>query len=350
MRLAKSAIGAATAVGLAVAGLVGVASGVQAKGTPDPTDPSSLFAQVTDPNVRMQLQTTARLDGKDTVFRIKGTVKSNVPGNAYAPKLPHGQTLFGFEGYNVRQWYRAPGTNDIYMLSREIVFYTDVKTGKVLDSWTNPLDGKTHKIVQVANDHVNQGHMRLVDGKLYNVFGTALSPVTYRAGLKVFGREIWQAHIPPLYSLKERYGIDDDFGLVNGTYAAWELFNTSVDTKAVKDWTGEEIRDDTMPVMIDWSRTGPTVPWMCISESKTDIHLLYNAQSWTLESFDDLEPWIKDLVNTKYPLYKAAPNEVDPTPNATTWTAFYESELKGKEKNGKDLTWKKWCATSTPAA
>ncbi len=351
MKRALPTAGIATAVGLSIALLLGGASGAQAVGTPDPADPTnptSLFEQVTDPNVLMQLQTTARLDGEDTVFRIKGTVMTNVAGNAYAPEIPHGKTLFGFDGYNIRQWYRAPGTQDIYMLSREIVFYTDLKTGQVLQSWTNPLDGRAHPIVQVANDHVNQGHMRLIDGKLFSVFGDQTFPYSYRAGLKQFGREIWQANIPPLYSLKDRYGIDDDFGLVDGTYAAWELFNTSVDTAAIKPWT-DEILHSSMPTMIDWSRVGPTVPWMCIAESTTNIHLLYNAQSWSLNSFNDLEPWIKELVSTSYPLYKTAPNEVDPTPNATTWTAFYHDQLEGKGPNGSNLKWADWCG-NTPAA
>ncbi len=311
---------------------------------PDPSDPSPLFAQITDGDLRMQLQTTARLDGGDTVFRISGTVMSNVPGNQYAPTFAHGQTLFGFEGYNIRRWYRVPGTNDIQMVSREIVFYTDLKTGEVLTSWVNPFDGKSHAVLPVANDHVNQTRLRMVDGKLFVVFGPQQFPYNYTPGQQFLGRESWTANIAPLYSLAERYGIDEDFGLVDGMYASWELFDTSVDREQVAPWRStSEIRHDAMPTAINWTRTGPTVPWMCIAENEKDVHLLYSARSWSMSSFDELEPWIKTLVTESYPLYRSAPTEVDPAPNATTWTAFYYDQLAGKGPGGTDLSWARWC-------
>jgi hypothetical protein len=36
-----------------------------------------------------------------------------------------------------------------------VAYYRDLKTGKILDKWENPLTGKTNDVIQVINDSVN---------------------------------------------------------------------------------------------------------------------------------------------------------------------------------------------------
>jgi hypothetical protein len=116
-----------------------------------PTDPGPVYATVTDQSGKLLLQTFGRPDGKDMVFRISGSVYANVEGNALAPGIRHGQKLFNIEGYNIRRLYRAPDTNQLYQLSREIVFYTDpVDPTRILTEWANPIDGKTYPVVPIT--------------------------------------------------------------------------------------------------------------------------------------------------------------------------------------------------------
>ncbi|WP_436775858.1 DUF1838 family protein [Yinghuangia sp. YIM S09857] len=326
----------------AVAALTATATvqgSAQAGSAPDPTDPGALFRTLDDPNARLFLQTLGRADGKDMVYRISGSVLNQVKGNAYGTALQHGTELFGFEGYNIRQLYRLPGTNDVYQLSREIVFYTDPVTGQRLTEWTNPLDGKTRPLPPVDNEHVN-GHYRIKDGKLFSVFGAAEVPMDKSVAPKrIHDQLVWTTDAPPLYSLEQRYQIPEDFGLVNDTYASWEMFDFLVDRDEAdrRDNRGQ-VPKGAMEVVNSWTRNGPYIPAMCIPETQSPGNLVYHARSWTLDSFDKLEPWLKDVVRREYPVYQQSPEAVDPAPNDTTWTTFYRQELAPK-----NLTWKQWC-------
>ncbi|MCF2531500.1 DUF1838 family protein [Yinghuangia soli] len=316
-----------------------VQGSAQAGAPQDPTDPGTLFKTLQDPNARLFLQTLGRADGQDMVYRISGSVLSQVRGNAYGPALPHGKVLFGFEGFNIRQLYRKPGTNDIYQLSREIVFYTDPATGQRLTEWTNPLDGKTRPLPPVDNEHVN-GHYRIKDGKLFSVFGGTEVPLTNATAPKqIHDQLVWTTDAPPLYSLQQRYQIPETFGLTNNLYASWEMFDFIVDRdEARRHDDRNHVPKGAMEVVNSWTRNGPYIPAMCIPEKDSPGNLVYHARSWTLDSFEKLDPWIKETVRAEYPIYQRSPDTVNPAPNDTTWTAFYAQELAPK-----GLTWKQWC-------
>ena len=58
------------------------------------------------------------------------------------------------DGFNVgRASKNADGSYQ--WLSREVAYYRDLKTGKILDKWENPLTGKINDVIQVINDPVN---------------------------------------------------------------------------------------------------------------------------------------------------------------------------------------------------
>ncbi|OPC79646.1 hypothetical protein B4N89_00615 [Embleya scabrispora] len=339
-RKPRSTVRAALAASVATLAVAATLSGsAQAHPAPAPTDPGSLFASLSDPNARLFLQTLGRPDGRDMVFRISGSVLDQVSGNAYGAALPHGAKLFGFEGYNIRRLYRQPGTDDVYQLSREIVFYTDPVTGKRLTEWTNPLDGRTRPLPPVNNEHVN-GHYRIKGGKLYSVLGTAEVPLDTAVVPKtIHDQLVWTTDAAPLYDLRTRYRIPETFGLVDNTYASWELFDFYVDRDEARARdNARQVPKGAMEVTNSWTRNGPYIPAMCIAETGSPGNLVYHARSWSLDSFDALEPWLKDIVRAEYPLYRHAPDAVDPAPNDTTWTSFYRQELAPK-----NVTWKQWC-------
>ncbi|MEU8798284.1 DUF1838 family protein [Spirillospora sp. NPDC048819] len=308
----------ATALALAVYAVPGAAS---ADPRFAPTDPGPLYTRITDQDTRISLQTLGRPDGKDMLYRISGSVYVNAPGDT-VPELRHGTKLFGIEGYNIRRLYREPGTDKLHLLTREIVFYTDPDDPtKILHQWQNPLNGRTYPVVPVNNDAVNQGPFTVTPGFRMPMSG------------KVHDNLVSTADIPPRYSIKNITG--DDFGLRDGMYASWEMFDFYVDGKEARR-RSQGLPKGAMEVTNSWTRTGPFVPWTCVAEKDTDAQLVYHARSWTLDSFKDLEPWLKKTISEDYPLYKTSPKA--PGPNETSWTSFFHKQLRNGE-----LTWSQWC-------
>ncbi|MFC4907236.1 DUF1838 family protein [Actinomadura gamaensis] len=288
-----------------------------------PTDPGPLYSMVKDRDTRLQLQVFGRPDGRDMLYRISGAVYANAPGDTLAPKLRHGTRLFGFEGYNIRRLWREPGTNKLYALTREVVFYTDPKDPtKILREWTNPLDGKTYPVVPVNNLNVDFGPF----------------PITpdFRLGpLNQVQRNLVQvSDIPPRTDLKARTG--DEFGLADGVYTAMEMFDFYIDEhEAAKRSHG--VPHGALEVSNSWVRSSPFPPFMCVAEKDVRANALYHARSWTLNSWNELEPFIKDEVERSYPAYKKAPDA--PAPSESSWTSFWRDQLGSGA-----LTWTDWCA------
>ena len=68
--------------------------------------------------------------------------------------------LFRVEGMNIRACtsIKDPERGDGFrMVSRELLFYQDPKTGEIMNQWTNPWTGETVEVLHVANDPVNWG-------------------------------------------------------------------------------------------------------------------------------------------------------------------------------------------------
>ncbi len=85
--------------------------------------------------------------GKQKYFWFKGYVSAVRP----AQKI---ENLFGAEGFGaIRLVERENGA--IERLCREIIVYTDLETGEVLDEWRNPYIDETVRVVHVDNDPFN---------------------------------------------------------------------------------------------------------------------------------------------------------------------------------------------------
>jgi hypothetical protein len=85
--------------------------------------------------------------GKPKYFWFKGYVMGVRPDKKI-------DDLFGSAGFgSIRLRERPDGS--IERLCREIILYTDLKTGEVLEEWKNPYIDETVKVVQVDNDPFN---------------------------------------------------------------------------------------------------------------------------------------------------------------------------------------------------
>lgn len=272
----------------------------------------NLFAQKEKKTKRSlaQLQseaTSARSDGKDFLFTIKGFAYSFIPGE-------RPQKLFAVEGYNIRRRVATTEKDGFFVATREIVFYKDPKTDEIISSWENPWTKEKREVFHIQNDPVNF-RVRQKDGKFISVsmdgkreFGEASMPEDFGDTL------VWTSDIFPFYPLQ---GFDKN-------YTAAEMFDFYVPK--------DELNKTTPPknVYVSWTRVGPWLPWMKMN--RTDGVMIFHARSQRLETFEQLPEKIKKEVREKYPVYMTAPATVDPTkPNETSWT-FYEKEMKKRRK------------------
>lgn len=355
---------------IALVAAPGAAAGGRASG---PEDPRPLYREIRDREQQLYLQTLARPDGKEMVYRISGFVYPSVPGDRYAGTraqpgpLPHGggqggTPLFGFEGFSIRRLERIEGTDDLAVLTREIVFYTDARTGEILREWTNPFTGATVDVVPVANDHVNF-KLRVEGGELLSILEVPTAPGApplefagpTPPAQRIGEQLLWVSDIYPTYSLAARYGIAETFGLAADHYTSAELFDFYVPQRELRTRTGQRVPRGAATVVNSWTREGPWVPWMCMAEEADDGEfanvaevvgrLSYHARAEALDGFADLPQDLQATIRAEYPLYEHAPDEYE-FPNATSWTAFWESELGGDLSapgTPAPLTWDAWC-------
>jgi hypothetical protein len=85
--------------------------------------------------------------GKQKYFWFKGYVMGVEPNKKIVD-------LMGASGFGSIRLLEGPN-GAIRRMCREIIVYTDLRSGEVLDEWKNPYSGETVKAVHVANDPFN---------------------------------------------------------------------------------------------------------------------------------------------------------------------------------------------------
>jgi hypothetical protein len=96
--------------------------------------------------------TYARLDGEVDISKQK---VSRITGKVYGvrdnEKVRH---LFDMDGFSVVRTIRTEDGNWRRLL-KEVVFYRDAETGRIMETWDNPYTNETVKVVPIANDPFN---------------------------------------------------------------------------------------------------------------------------------------------------------------------------------------------------
>ncbi|AJP72813.1 DUF1838 family protein [Sphingomonas hengshuiensis] len=96
--------------------------------------------------------TFARLEGDlDPTKEKIGWIKGRAVGVRENERV---RPLFDVEGFSVVRLKQLEDGSWRKLL-REIVFYRDIQTGKIMDSWQNPYTNETVKVVPIANDPFN---------------------------------------------------------------------------------------------------------------------------------------------------------------------------------------------------
>ena len=244
-------------------------------------------------------------DNVPVVYRWTGRAYSRVPGE-------QDRLLFGLEGMNIRQCVtvvdpkRGTGFRQV---SREIMLYIDLKTGKPIDRWTNPWSGETVEAVHVANDPVNMRapmFARTADGKPQDL------------GLRVEGDWLMMPTEVPLFYENALGGPYQDY--VGGKYQAMEIFDFSGRAATVLD-----SRTTMGMPTVAWVRVADWLPWMKMRGRAGQM--IFNATGRMLSNFGELPQVMRDQIATNYPAYTAPPPTDDQRPNETSWT-YFKKKLK----------------------
>lgn len=257
-------------------------------------------------SVEAMVKMRCSLDQKDDVILWwKGTVFAHLPQKAPSP-------LFGFEGYNICRAEKQP--DGVWrLLTRELTFYRDLKTGKIIDQWDNPFTGEQNHVLQVANDPVN----------------TVLNPPgrpSVMPWLEAGDQLMLTLNIPltypnplppkdfPKQSSGEMY--------VGSEHFMFFVPRADIQNPALKQ----------AATSYAWTRTGPWLPWMEMGQAPGN--LLYIAQGNKKASISELPADIQERVRTTYPEYATAPKEWV-QPNMTSWTVYKQwYERRQKETSG----------------
>lgn len=280
---------------LFVAGLLlGIAS--TATAAPKRLDLSNPADVVT---VQRKVQCSTR-DNEPVVYHFAGEVYSRVEGEP-------DRHLFDAQGMNVRQCVTVTDSvrgKGFRMVSREVLLYTDPKTGAVVRTWNNPWTGKTVDVVHVANDPVNQrpSFPIAADGK----------PVAF-SGTVQNGRVFMPAVIPLWYTNP----MGGDYQqYVGNQYHSMEIFDFVAEEADLLDATRPRANPS-----VAWVRVSPWLPWMEMT-GRGGV-LVFNAVGQTLPNgIAGLPKVMRDEIALNYPTYTVPPPVDDARPNDTSWTYF----------------------------
>lgn len=233
------------------------------------------------------------VDGKPAVFHWSGKLYSRMEGE-------RDRHLFNVEGMNIRQCGSATdpvkGTG-VRLVSREIMVYTDPKTGQPLRRWTNPWSGKEVEVLAVANDPVNQGP----------IFSTPMN-LRETGGMFHYLIEV------PLFYKNPLAG--DWQEQVGNHYHAVEMFNFFFDRAEALNPASTEMQHLT----VSWVRIGPWLPWMEMGSRPGVVFV--NASGDRVATVADLPAVLREEIAANHPEYVSPPPLDDKRPNETSWTYF----------------------------
>ena len=232
-------------------------------------------------------------------YAWEGEVFSRVPGEK-------DRKLMGVIGMSVRQCGTVVNKekgDGFRLVSREILLYTDPKSGEVLTTWNNPWTAETVDVVHVENDPVNQPPF----------FPISWGDRPFTLPFKGIGNNWWLTLTYPLFYENELGGEYQDY--VGGKYHASEMFNYlgDVDTLTDKD-------SNSAAVQIGWARISQWLPWMKMGD-RTGM-LYFHTAGAKLENYSEMPAQLQQQIQKNYPLYKTPPPIDDDRPNETSWTWF----------------------------
>lgn len=235
--------------------------------------------------------------GEEVIYYANGKIYGFVEGERDKP-------LMGFEMYNIGRSVKK-GENSYELLTNEVLLYTDLKTGEVLESFENPYTGESVDVVHVWNSPVNQKQ------ELEGRFGPwGVNHNKYGEDMICMNADIFLAYPSPLSTQEFPKNSQSDL------YEAAELFQFFFSEKDMNDPDKKSI-----DCTISWTRIGPWLPWLEMGQAQGNM--VYQGAGYKLmeKDYDQMPKVLTEYVMANDPTYRHAPTEFS-SPNETSWTYF----------------------------
>jgi len=240
---------------------------------------------------------------EEVIFYANGAIYGFVQGERDKP-------LMGYEMYNIARSVKK-GENSYELLTNEVLLYTDLKTGEVLEQFENPYTGETVDVTHVWNSPVNQ--KQELEGK-YGPWG--VNHNKYGDDMICMNADIFLAYPSPLTIAEYPDNSQSDL------YEASELFQFFFSEKEVNNPDVTSV-----DCTISWTRLGPWLPWMEMGQREG--LLVYNGAGYKLleKDYDSMPKVLTKYVMDHHPEYRHAPKEFS-SPNETSWTYYKKQNPK----------------------
>jgi hypothetical protein len=284
------------------AGSVAVAFGAAARSTPaKAAEPAIIPIQFDDPiwNRETAARLQADTNGEQVYGHCTGVVTGVRPGEAVRP-------LMGFEVFSTIRVLRQADGN-YQRMTKETIFYTDPKTGAVMDYWDNPYTGERVKVVDVANDPynwviastfqppalpgaINPGQA-VPGGKPYLMHWTVFGPDT------IVMTEDGHGYYPNLLK-PEKWPRESSGPMIQSS----ELFRYFI-----KKSDMENPAMTHLPHNGSWVRVQPWLPWMLMGQAPG--HVMYDGVFRPSRTLDYFPAPVLERIRTRYPQFLTAPTK-----------------------------------------
>ena len=231
---------------------------------------------------------------------VRGVILGVKPGEA-------AKELCGFEAFLATRL--LPWENDtIRRVNKEVIFYTNPRTGEIIETWTNPWTGEEVDVVQVANDPFN-----------YTISDSLiLAPEDFKSSDPEKSKP---RHIPLIFPWHQ-FG-DDMLSLSTDMHLYYP--NSLRPEKFVRESSGPMVQVSEMmrynvskkdlenpdlssvPYSGTWARVTPWLPWMLMGQEPGIV--LYNGSMVGGPTTDIISPQALAYAKKHYPQFLEAPTE-----------------------------------------
>jgi hypothetical protein len=225
-----------------------------------------------------------------------GIVQGVRPGEAL-------RDLVGFTGFSCAKLLPNEGGDPGYRkVLREIGFYTDLRSGEILEEWTNPYLNEKVKVVPVANDPFN-----------HTITDFYPPPPSY-GGLN----RAAPPKVPMILDFRRHNNRLNWFSHINLFYpsalqpAKWPRESGSPFNQVTEnflyqiDWRDmQNPRKTSVEYNGTWIRTTPWLPWMLMGTSSG--HCAYQCFMGAYDDINQIDRRLLDHAEKHYPKYLAAP-------------------------------------------
>jgi hypothetical protein len=272
-----------------------------------------------DPNEMLKLfvRMNASLDGATYYGWYAGHAFGNMPGEMMRP-------LCGFEGFGVG-WVKAQPDGTYQSAYKEVGYYKDLKTGEIIERWTNPYTGEVCEVMHIHNASVNM----LLTPKLPDYEAMA------KKGATLGNPNLARADDPA-----RPYGLP--YVIAGDSVSLFYDVRGNVPNRlSPKEWPRESTGERTsiaefymmtaktsdafnpklvnVPTTGAWTRVAPWLPWMLMGGQPGEM--FYRSATKKFARREDLPRQIVAYTEKNYPAFLEPPTDFN-TPMESSWDVY----------------------------